>query len=135
MSMLQYRHKSRAWRQMVTTDLDGNLMTIKGMIARGIEEGEQGAFDAEGDFEALMQRMTQTRSRLEQRIGPMPDDATLRAHLQKLPAPMLHALLVSEPWDSANVGGEEVDVEWLLDPPRLPRPERGPAPAPVTTAL
>ena len=58
MSMLQYRHKSRAWRQMVTTDADGNLLTIKDMIARGIEEGEQGAFDAEQDFEALMQRMT-----------------------------------------------------------------------------
>jgi FHA domain len=134
MSMLQYRHKNRAWRQMVTHDLDGNLLTIKGMIARGIEEGEQGAFNAEQDFEALMQRMTQTRSRLEYRIGPMPDDATLRAHLQKLPAPMLHALLVSEPWDSANVGGEEVDVEWLLDAPRLPRPERSPVARPVTTA-
>ena len=138
MSMLQYRHKSRAWRQMVTTDADGNLLTIKGMIARGIEEGEQGAFDAEQDFEALMQRMTRTRSRLEQRIGPLPDDATLRAHLQKLPAPMLHALLVSEPWDTGNVGGEEVDVEWLLDAPRLPRPEQGAgsvAARPVTTAL
>ncbi len=139
MSMLQYRHKSRAWRQMVTHDVDGNLKTIKGMIAQGIEEGEAGAFDAGQDFEALLARMTQTRSRLEQRIGPMPDDATLRAHLQKLPAPMLHALLVSEPWDSANVGGEEVDVEWLLDAPRLPRPERaaeaGPSVRPVTTAL
>jgi hypothetical protein len=144
MSMLQYRHKSRAWRQMVTTDVDGNQMTIKAMIARGIEEGEQGAFSAEQDFEALLARMTRTRSRLEQRIGPMPDDATLRAHLQKLPAPMLHTLLVSEPWDTANVGGEEVDVEWLLDAPRLPRAERaaasGPGPGsvaapPVTTRL
>jgi hypothetical protein len=137
MSMLQYRHKSRAWRQMVTHDLDGNLMTIKGMIARGIEEGEQGAFNPEQDFEALMQRMTQTRNRLEQRIGPMPDDATLRAHLQRLPAPMLHALLVSEPWDSASVGGEEVDVEWLLDAPRLPRSNQGVGPAArqVTTKL
>jgi hypothetical protein len=134
MSMLQYRHKSRAWRQMVTTDPDGNVLTIKAMIARGIEEGEQGAFDAEQDFEALMQRMTLIRGRLEKRIGPMPDDATLRAHLQRLPPPMLHALLVSEPWDSANVGGEEVDVEWLLDAPRLPRPERAPVVRPVSAA-
>jgi hypothetical protein len=26
----------------------------------------------------------------------------------------LHTLLVSEPWDTGSVGGEEVDVEWLL---------------------
>jgi hypothetical protein len=24
---------------------------------------------------------------------------------------------VSEPWDTGNVGGEEVDVDWLLDAP------------------
>ena len=28
---------------------------------------------------------------------------------------MLHTLLVSEAWDTGNVGGEEVDVEWLLE--------------------
>ena len=27
---------------------------------------------------------------------------------------MLHTLVVSEPWDTGSVGGEEVDVEWLL---------------------
>jgi hypothetical protein len=26
----------------------------------------------------------------------------------------LHTLLVSEAWDTSSVGGEEVDVEWLL---------------------
>jgi hypothetical protein len=26
----------------------------------------------------------------------------------------LHTLVVSEAWDTGNVGGEEVDVEWLL---------------------
>ena len=34
--MLQYRHKSRAWRQMVTIDDDGNAMAIKDRIAQGI---------------------------------------------------------------------------------------------------
>ena len=29
MAMLQYRHKSRAWRQMVTTDDDGNAMASR----------------------------------------------------------------------------------------------------------
>jgi hypothetical protein len=29
----------------------------------------------------------------------------------------VHTLLVSEAWDTGSVGGEEVDVEWLLDAP------------------
>jgi hypothetical protein len=28
------------------------------------------------------------------------------------------ALLVSGPWDTANVGGEEVDVDWLFEEPQ-----------------
>ncbi len=46
----------------------------------------------------------------------LPDDATLQSHLERLPGQTLHTLLVSEPWDTGNVGGEEVDVEWLLKP-------------------
>ena len=45
MSMLQYRHKSRAWLQMVTADDEGNFRAIKDIIAQGIAEGEEGAFD------------------------------------------------------------------------------------------
>jgi hypothetical protein len=119
MAMLQYRHKSRAWRQMVTTGPAGDDHAIKDVIARGITEGDEGAFDAQADFSALMQRITQTRDRLGERIPGMPDDATLHAHLQRLPAPLVHALLVSDAWDSVNVGGEEVDVDGLLDAPRL----------------
>ena len=54
------------------------------------------------------------RRRLEPRIDGLPDDATLQAHLEQLQGQTLHTLLVSEPWDTGNVGGEEVDVEWLL---------------------
>ena len=115
MAMLQYRHKSRAWRQMVTTDPAGHARAIKDQIAQGIAEGEQGAFDKEADVNALMKLLVQIRSRLAPRIDGLPDDATLRAHLERLPGPMLHTLLVSEPWDTGNVGGEEVDVEWLLE--------------------
>ncbi len=119
MAMLQYRHKSRAWRQMVTTDADGNACAIKDMIAQGITEGEQGRFDKDADLRQLVERMSRIRSRLAPRIDGMPDDAALRAHLSQLPGEMLHTLLVSEPWDSGSVGGEEVDVEWLLDAPGL----------------
>lgn len=43
MSMLQYRHKSRAWLQMVTADEEGNFRAIKDIIAQGITEGEDDA--------------------------------------------------------------------------------------------
>ena len=133
MAMLQYRHKTRAWRQMVTTDEAGGTLPIKDLIGRGITEGDEGAYDRDADFDAFMQRLITTRGRLESRIGGLPDDSTLRAHLQSLPASLLHALVVSEPWDTSNVGGEEVDVDWLLEAPRRVRARRQAAP-PATVA-
>jgi hypothetical protein len=114
MSMLQYRHKSRAWLQMVTADADGNFRPIKDIIAQGITEGDEGTFDREADLSALLTRMTGIRSRLAPRLEGMPDDDMLRAHLDKLGGPLIHTLLVSDSWDSGSVGGEEVDVDWLL---------------------
>jgi hypothetical protein len=127
MSMLQYRHKSRAWLQMVTADEDGNFRAIKDIVADGIAEAEEGAFDRDADLEDLLLRMTQIRDRLAPRIEGMPDDDTLRAHLDKLSGPLIHTLLVSGPWDTTNVGGEEVEIDWLLDGPTggqelLPQP-------------
>jgi hypothetical protein len=121
MSMLQYRHKSRAWLQMVTADDDGNFRAIRDIIAQAVAEGEKGSFDREADLEAMLARLTQIRGRLAPRIPGMPDDAALRAHLESLSGPLLHTLLASGSWDSVNVGGEEVDIDWLLDsPPDLP---------------
>jgi hypothetical protein len=120
--MLQYRHKSRAWLQMVTADEDGNFRAIKDMIAQGIEEGGAGAFDRDADLEALLARTIQIRDRLGRRIPGMPDDETLRTHLASLSGPLLHTLLLSEPWDSVNVGGEEVDIDWLLEGPQSGQP-------------
>jgi len=127
MSMLQYRHKTRAWRQMVTTDDEGNVHPIKDIIARGIAEGDRGQYDQLADFNALMQRLTLTRDRLAARLDGLPDDETLRSHLDRLPGPLLHTLLVSDSWDTVNVGGEEVDVDWLLDAPRPARTDQRPA--------
>jgi hypothetical protein len=122
MAMLQYRHKSRAWRQMVTTDAQGNVRAIKDLIALGIAEGERRAFDKKADLNALMERIGQIRSRLERRLDGLPDDATLRSHLRRLPGHLVHTLLVSEAWDTGTVSGEEVDVEWLLDAPMVREP-------------
>jgi hypothetical protein len=129
MAMLQYRHKTRAWRQMVTTDNAGSALAIKDMIGQGITEGDDGAYDREADFDTFMQRLVQTRGRLESRLVGLPDDSTLRSHLQGLPASLIHALVVSQPWDTSNVGGEEVDVDWLLEAPRRARTQRPAAPS------
>ena len=117
MSMLQYRHKNRAWLQMVTADEEGSFRAIKDIIAEGIEEGDEGAFDRDADLEALLVRLAQIRDRLAPRVKGLPDDATLRTHLESLSGSLLHTLVVSGPWDTANVGGEEVDIDWLLDGP------------------
>jgi hypothetical protein len=117
MAMLQYRHKSRAWRQMVTTDADGNDLAIKDQIARGIAEAEDGNYWKQADVNLLLDRLRQTRLRLAPRIDGLPDDVTLRAHLERLTGQHLHTLAVSGAWDTVNVGGEEVDVEWLFDEP------------------
>jgi FHA domain len=122
MSMLQYRHKSRAWLQMVTADEEGNFRAIKDIIAQGVAEGEEGAFDRDADLEALLARVIQIRERLAPRIEGLPDDATLRAHLKSLSGSLIHTLLVSGPWDTGNVGGEEVDVDWLLEEPPTKQP-------------
>jgi len=116
MAMLQYRHKTRAWRQMVATDAAGDVRTIKDVIAQGMAEADQEAFDKKVDINAFMERLVGIRGRLEARIDGLPDDATLRDHLERLPGQLVHTLLVSDPWDTRNVGGEEVDVEWLLKP-------------------
>jgi hypothetical protein len=129
MAMLQYRHKSRAFRQMVTADDDGEAVAIKDLIARGITEGEHGQLDRDRDLERLMQRLRNNRSRLAPRLEGMPDDDVLRPHLEQLSAETLHTLVVSDQWDSGNVGGEEVDVDWLL-----PEPEEAAVPAPRSAA-
>ena len=118
MAMLQYRHKTRAWRQMVTTGADGNPRAIKDLIAQGIGEGDEGACDRQADFSTLMQRLIQTRDRLARRVDGLPDDATLHAHLEHVSPQLLHTLVVSGPWDTVNVGGEEVDLELLFEAPR-----------------
>jgi FHA domain len=135
MSMLQYRHKSRAWLQMVTADDKGNFRAIKDIIAQGVAEGEEGAYDRDTDLEALLTRIIQIRGRLAPRVEGMPDDDTLREHLGKLSGSLIHTLLVSGPWDTTNVGGEEVDVDWLLDGPTLEQPVvPSPAESPIPPA-
>ena len=131
MSMLQYRHKSRAWKAMVTTDGNGVSEAIKDRIARSIEEAPAAGADTAADAEALMTRLQEIRGRLSTRIPGMPDDATLREHLATLNAQTVRTLLASEAWDTLVVGGEEVDIDifYRQDAPPAAVPDKSLAPA------
>ncbi|MFE7582297.1 FHA domain-containing protein [Streptomyces gardneri] len=111
MSMLQYRHKSRAWNTMITTDENGVSQPIKERIAQSIEECEGKDLDKSADIDALMERLRSIRDRLAPRLPGMPDDPTLRNHLESLDSSTLRTLWESGPWDTLTVGGEEVDID------------------------
>ncbi|MFI8828792.1 FHA domain-containing protein [Streptomyces sp. NPDC053431] len=130
MSMLQYRHKSRAWNTMITTDENGVSRAIKEKIAQSIEES-QGRDDLErdADIDALMERLRAIRDRLASRVPGMPDDSTLRNHIESLDSATLRTLLESGAWDTLIVGGEEVDIDifYQQDPRATAAPTRAPA--------
>jgi hypothetical protein len=117
MAMLQYRHKSRAWRAMVGTDADGVRYAIKDRIAQSIDESQTGSAGRDADIDALLERLGSIRARLAPRLPGLPGDAVLRAHLERLSSETLQTLRLSGPWDTALVGGEEVDIDLLYRPP------------------
>jgi 2-polyprenyl-6-methoxyphenol hydroxylase-like FAD-dependent oxidoreductase len=116
MSMLQYRHKSRAWKAMVTADDDGEVRPIKDRIADTMSAAPDADVDRDADIEAFMDRLREIRSRLSTRVPGMPDDATLRAHLGTLNGETVRTLLLSGGWDTLIVGGEEVDIDIFYRP-------------------
>jgi hypothetical protein len=61
----------------------------------------------------------------------LPDDRTLRAHLEQQADQTLHTLLASGAWDTGSVGGEEVDLEVLLAEPDVPVVSGPGVPGPV----
>ncbi|MFF9148560.1 FHA domain-containing protein [Streptomyces sp. NPDC014861] len=129
MSMLQYRHKSRAWNTMITTDEHGVSRPIKEKIAQSIEEHEGKDLDRDADIDALMERLRSIRGRLASRLPGMPDDPTLRRHLESLGASTLRTLWESGAWDTLLVGGEEVDIDifYRQDAPSTTAPAKAPA--------
>ncbi|WP_369142962.1 FHA domain-containing protein [Streptomyces sp. R44] len=130
MSMLQYRHKSRAWNTMITTDENGVSRAIKERIAQSIEESEGKDLERDADIDALMERLRGIRDRLAPRVPGMPDDATLRDHLETLDSSTLRTLWESGAWDTLMVGGEEVDIDIFYRPAAATAaPTRTPAPS------
>ncbi|MFJ6392265.1 FHA domain-containing protein [Streptomyces sp. NPDC091972] len=131
MSMLQYRHKSRAWNAMVTTDERGVTRAIKDIIDASMhttaKPAEAGTAQhkpsgpvatparvpdsADADLEILLDRMRGIRERLAPRMPGLPDDNVLRAHLSTLAPATLRTLQESGAWDTLIVGGEEADID------------------------
>ncbi|MFD3774846.1 FHA domain-containing protein [Streptomyces sp. NPDC058612] len=135
MSMLQYRHKSRAWNAMVTTDEQGITHAIKDIIARSAEASAAASADASrgaspgaadsSDLDALLDRMAGIRERLAPRMPGLPGDAELRSHLASIPPATLRTLRESGAWDTLIVGGEEADIDLFYQsdsPVFVPRP-------------
>ncbi|WP_199546728.1 FHA domain-containing protein [Streptomyces sp. N35] len=122
MSMLQYRHKSRAWNSMVATEADGETVAIKEKIGRSVAEADLITLDREADLDGLMDELRRIRGRLAPRIDGMPDDETLRSHIELLRSETLHTLRRSGPWDTQIVGGEEVDID-IFYPAVNPQPD------------
>lgn len=146
MSMLQYRHKSRAWNAMVTTDEQGTTRAIKDIIDRSMEKTagpsvprQQTSGDpAEGDLETLLDRMRSIRDRLAPRLPGLPDDGELRAHLSTLAPATLRTLQESGAWDTLIVGGEEADIDLFYQqdaPVFVPAAPPAPVTDPRTSAL
>ncbi len=127
MSMLQYRHKSRAWNTMITTDENGVSRPIKEKIAQSIEESEGKDLDRNADIDALMERLRSIRDRLASRLPGMPDDSTLRNHLESLNSSTLRTLWESGAWDTLIVGGEEVDIDIFYQQDPSPTATKTPA--------
>lgn len=127
MHMLQYRHKTRAWRAMISTESKGAVYAIKNKIRQGIIEGDAGEFDKDSDIEELIKRIAPIRNRQKGRLNGLPSDKTLRKHLRQLDGQTLRTLVLSEAWNTFSAGGEEVDVDLLFegtDSRALPKPKR-----------
>ncbi|MEU3984657.1 FHA domain-containing protein [Streptomyces sp. NPDC026672] len=149
MSMLQYRHKSRAWNAMVTTDEQGVTRAIKDIIADSAARGREAAPAAAPglpqqrahgtapeshgtDLDELLERMSAIRERLAPRLPGMPTDGELRDRLATVAPATLRTLKESGAWDTLIVGGEEADIDLFYRDdapvyvPRSPDPRTGP---------
>ncbi|MGA5509068.1 FHA domain-containing protein [Streptomyces umbrinus] len=126
MSMLQYRHKSRAWNAMVTTDEQGATHAIKDIIARSMESAPaDGSESQQAHLDGLLERMSAIRARLAPRLPGMPTDEELRSHLSALDPATLRTLQEGGAWDTLIVGGEEADIDLFYQsdaPVYVPRP-------------
>ncbi|MDJ1171581.1 GUN4 domain-containing protein [Roseofilum sp. BLCC_M154] len=116
MAMLQYRNKSRAWHSMTITESDGQISAIKGKIEAAIKEtnSPQPNYNREAYINELINRLTLIKNRLNGRmIGELPDDDRLRELITNIDDETLNILVLSQPWNTKDMAGEEVDIDVL----------------------
>jgi hypothetical protein len=116
MAMLQYRHKTRAWRAMTAVDSAGNTEAIKDIIARSYTTPSDININY---MEKLLERLTSVTQRLKGRLNHLPERSDFESLLSKLTE--RHALRVlyeSGAWDTRKMGGDEADPGLLLRPTR-----------------
>ena len=127
MAMLQYRHKTRAWRAMTTVDETGAEVAIKDRIAHAVQhQREADPVQRGADIDELMRRLRDLKGRLATRLSDLPSDGRLRDHLESLDDLTLRTAVVSGPWDTATTGGEEIDIDLLTASPGFSRTEERP---------
>lgn len=111
LQMLQYRHKSRAWRSMVAPGPNGTMVPIRDILSRAdAVDAETGA----SDREIFHSTVRDVFERLAPRLPRPPAAAELERVVDGLGSRALRAFVASGPWDGQPMGGEEVDLEWLL---------------------
>ena len=121
MQMLQYRHKSRARRAMVTPDGAGGMKPIQNRLVHSLAESVD-SHTAASDREIFRHTVHQVHGRLAARLPSPSYPGELEQVLARLSARTLHTLVASGAWDGQLMGGEEVDLDWLLPstPTRCP---------------
>jgi 2-polyprenyl-6-methoxyphenol hydroxylase-like FAD-dependent oxidoreductase len=110
MAMLQYRHKSRAWRAMITTDRAGAVVPIQQIIGESCRNPRKEDFRKE-----FVDRIRAKRQRLDGRLENLPEDNRLERICSGVDDETLQVLIDSQVWNTVSMGGEEADVEWLLN--------------------
>jgi 2-polyprenyl-6-methoxyphenol hydroxylase-like FAD-dependent oxidoreductase len=113
MAMLQYRHKSRAWRAMVSTNENGEQRAIQDLIQRAYVV-DRSTNDSTDYKRLLLGRFRTAKELLGDRVGPLPSDNDLEKVLDGLDPFTIKAMVASGAWDTTRMGGEEVELEFLF---------------------
>lgn len=111
MAMLQYRHKTRAWRAMTTVDPTGNVQSIKKVIGQSYASEDNSNVDYR---RLLLDRLVGITGRLKGRLNDLPEARDFERLLSKLKGKhTLRVLYESGGWDTRRMGGDEVELGLL----------------------
>jgi len=104
---LQFREKSRAWTTMLMPTAEGTPYLIHDRIEAGLRSDES----RETLLASMLSRIEAIKSRLEPRMGQLPDAQWYADRLIGLDNRTLAVFMETDSWFTAQVGGEEVSVD------------------------